>query len=170
MKTDRSKNGTHNEYKRFFVFGLIAIGFLLGCSSMEKSVSLGVASGAAAGTGFGLAIGGEDRTKSTLISAGVGALLGGITSYVIHGSLDKRDDTVRRDTLFNLESHGITRAKATRAKLSDVGEMITSPDVDEDWVDTHTDGQRLIEGHRIWTITNGSMWDLNRKPERKKRK
>ena len=65
---------------------------------MERSVTLGIASGAALGAGTGLLIGGGDQTEAALISAGVGAAIGGVASYFIHDGLSKRDDTVRRDT------------------------------------------------------------------------
>ena len=148
----------------------VLTGSIAGCSSMERSVTLGVVSGATVGTGVGLIAGGRNKTETTLISAGVGALVGGITSYIIHGQLEKHDDKVRRDTLFNLEDHGITRMNSGRADLSNVGGLLTNPEVDEDWVETHTEGSKLVEGHRVFTITDGSRWDLSRKPEKKKRK
>ena len=131
---------------------------------------LGVGTGAAAGTGVGLAVGGRNRTEATLISAGVGAILGGVTSYLIHGQLEKRDDVVRRDTLFNLENHGITRTNSGRVDLSDVGGLLAMPEVEENWVETHTDGSKLVEGHREWVLLGGSRWDLGKKPSKKKGK
>jgi hypothetical protein len=88
----------------------------------------------------------------------------------IHGSLDKRDDRTRRDTLFNLEGHGIRNSSGSKADLSDVGGLITIPEVEEDWVETHTEGNKMVEGHRTWRITNGARWDLSRKPEKKSKK
>ena len=166
-----SKNSTQSEvwsFRSVLVVG-IAVG-LVGCASMERSVVLGVGTGAAMGTGVGLAMGGRHKTEATLISAGVGALVGGFSAYLIHGQLDKRDDGVRRNTLFNLENHGITRLNSGRVDLSDVGGLLTSPEVEENWVETHTDGPKLIEGHREWTLLGSSQWNLSRKPDRRKRK
>jgi hypothetical protein len=143
---------------------------LVGCASMEQSVMLGVGTGVAMGTGVGLAAGGNNKTETTLISAGIGALVGGVGAYLIHGGLEKRDNSVRRNTLFNLENHGITRMNSGRVDLSDVGGLLTLPEVEENWVETHADGQKLIEGHREWLLEGNSRWDLSRKPEKKKRK
>jgi len=46
-------------------------------------------------------------------------------SFLIHGQLEKRDDTVRRETLFNLENHGISRASSAGGDLSNVGGLLT---------------------------------------------
>ncbi len=165
------RNGKHMDRARrilsFAVVGAMGTA-LVGCSTMEKSVALGVFSGLATGAGVGLAA--HARTRGTLITAGVGAAVGGLASYLIHGEMEKRDDRTRRDTLFNLENHGIRNSSGSKANLSDVGNLLTSPEVEEDWVDTHTDGKRLIEGHRVWSITDQSRWDLSRKPTRKQLK
>lgn len=166
------KNRTHTE-----IFGVLRIGVvgmlatLVGCSTMERSVLLGVGSGAAAGVGVGLMSADPDKGEASLIGAGVGAVVGGIASYLIHGSLEKRDEGTRRDTLFNLENHGVTSSSSTgNANLSDVGTLLTLPEVQEDWIETHAEGNKLVEGHRIYTITNGSRWDLNQSNRTKKRK
>lgn len=166
-KKNRSQSG-NRVCNAFLVVGTVVS--LLGCSSMERSVTLGVGTGAAVGTGVGLIAGGHNKTETTLISAGVGALVGGITSYIIHGQLEKRDDSVRRNTLFNLENHGLTRTNSGRVDLSDVGGLLTMPEVQEDWVETHTEGNKMVEGHRVFTITDPSRWNLSQKPEKKKRK
>jgi hypothetical protein len=137
---------------------------------MERSVMLGVGTGAAMGTGVGLAVGGQNRTEATLISAGIGALVGGFSAYLIHGQLDKRDDGVRRNTLFNLENHGITRTNSGRVDLSDVGGLLSMPEVEENWIETHTDGQKLIEGHREWNLLGASRWDLSSSKKHQKKR
>ncbi len=106
--------------------------WLFGCSTMEHSVMLGAGSGLAAGTAGGLMFGGKHRTEATLICAGVGGVIGGLASYVIHGELEKRDDRIRRNTLFNLEYHGITRSSVGRADLSDISTLLASPEIEED--------------------------------------
>lgn len=166
-----SKKHTQIEVRSFrnvLVVGL-AVG-LVGCASMERSVMLGIGTGAALGTGAGLAFGGRHNPDATLITAGVSALVGGISAYLIHGQLEKRDDGIRRNTLFNLENHGITRTNSGRVDLSDVGGFLNSPEVEENWIETHTDGPKLIEGHREWVLLGNTSWDLGRKPEKKKRK
>jgi hypothetical protein len=90
-------------------FSLVTVGTtlsLVACSTMERSVTLGIASGAALGAGLDYLLEAGIRPRLR-ISAGVGAAIGGVASYFIHDGLSKRDDNVRRDTLFNLGNHGI---------------------------------------------------------------
>jgi hypothetical protein len=49
----------------------------------------------------------RDHSNGALVGLGIGALVGGLASYFIHGSLTDRDNETRKDTLFNLEKHGV---------------------------------------------------------------
>ena len=143
---------------------------LVGCSSMERAVMFGVASGAVVGTSAGLMVGGDDQTESALIGLGIGAVVGAIASYAIQGGIDKHDDETRRETLFNLENHGIKSSLGGKANSSDIDSLLTVPDVEENWIETHVDGKKLIEGHKVWTILDSTNWDLTKKTEKKKHK
>ena len=51
----------------------------------------------------------------------IGGLVGGVASYLIHGSLERRDSDVRKETLLNLEHYevmGIERPYSSKAQSS----------------------------------------------------
>lgn len=86
---------------------LLAVSILSSsCSTTRKSIALGVGTGAASGATIG-AMTNKDHAQGALLGLGIGALVGGIASYFIHGSLEDRDNETRKDTLFNLEKHGV---------------------------------------------------------------
>lgn len=76
------------------------------CSTTRKSIALGVGTGAVSGASLG-ALTNKDHSKGALVGLGIGALVGGIASYFIHGGLESRDKETRKETLFNLEKHGV---------------------------------------------------------------
>jgi len=76
------------------------------CSTTRKSIAFGVGTGAVSGATIG-AMTNKDHSQGALIGLGIGALVGGIASYFIHGGLEDRDNETRKETLFNLEKHGV---------------------------------------------------------------
>ena len=165
------KNQTQsNKWALRGICTVLVVVSLVGCSSMERAVMLGVASGAVVGTSAGLMLSGSDQTESALLGLGIGAVVGAIASYAIQGGIEKHDDDTRRETLFNLENHGIRSSSVGKANLSDIDSLLTMPQVEEEWIDTHVDGKTLVEGHRRWVIQDSTTWDLAKKPENKKRK
>lgn len=69
---------------------------------MRNSLVLGVGTGVAAGAVIGSRFG-SDQTENAIKGAVVGGIVSGVASYFIHGSLKRRDENTRRDTLMNLE-------------------------------------------------------------------
>jgi hypothetical protein len=126
-----------------------------GCSTISKSISFGIGTGIATGAAVGAASS-SDSGKGALQGAVVGAAVGGIISYFVHKGLNKRDEETRRETLFNLDKFGVSGPQS----ISGGRPAISKPIVSEDWVDTRVDGKKLIEGHRVWTIEEESMWTL----------
>ena len=66
------------------------------------------------GAGTGVVVGGiagnqfdGDRGENAIKGAVIGGVIGGLASYIIHGSLESRDDRVRKDTLLNLEKFDV---------------------------------------------------------------
>jgi hypothetical protein len=78
----------------------------MGCATLKESLVLGVGSGAAVG-GIAGAQSPGDQSENTIKGAVIGGVLGGLFSYMIHGSLEKRDANVRRETLMNLEHYEV---------------------------------------------------------------
>lgn len=87
---------------------LIVIASLLStsCSSTRKSIALGLGTGAASGAAIG-AMSSRNHSQGALTGLALGAIVGGIASYFIHGGLEERDKDTRKETLFNLEKHGV---------------------------------------------------------------
>jgi hypothetical protein len=84
---------------------------------MKESLILGAGSGALAGAAAGLTVPG-DQTENALAGAVIGGVIGGLTSYLIHGSLQSRDESVRRDTLMNLEHYEVLGVQEMKEKSS----------------------------------------------------
>jgi phage tail tape-measure protein len=128
------------------------------CSSTRKSLALGLAAGAGTGAAMGAAFS-SNHSKGAVTGLAVGALVGGIASYFIDKGLQARDQDTRRDTLFNLEKHGVFGSRPAVRQKQGVPYGVTPAVVDEQFVDTHVeDGTRLVEGHKVWTIQEGSQW------------
>lgn len=76
------------------------------CSSTRKSLALGLTTGAVTGATIG-SMSSRNHSQGALTGLALGAVVGGIASYFIHGSLEERDKETRKETLFNLEKHGV---------------------------------------------------------------
>lgn len=141
---------------------IIGLSILLSsCATTKKSISLGIATGAASGALMGSTMN-SDHGKGAMTGLAIGALVGGIAAYFIDDGLEKRDQETRRDTLFNLEKNGVFGSGSIQSSQapSNFPYGLSSPVVDEQFMDTHVeDGTKLIEGHRIWTIEEGSRWN-----------
>lgn len=79
---------------------------LSGCASLRDSLVIGAGTGVAAGAIAGSKIG-NDSTENAVKGAVIGGLVGGLASYLIHGSLESRDEGVRKETLMNLEHYEV---------------------------------------------------------------
>lgn len=86
--------------------GVLTVLLLAGCSTLKDSLVVGAGSGAIIG-GIAGAQSSGDRSENTVRGAVVGGVVGGLASYFIHGSLEKRDANVRRETLINLEHYEV---------------------------------------------------------------
>jgi len=139
----------------------------IGCASIERSTLLGIGSGAGVGALSASTMATSDHKKMTSKGAIVGAVLGGVTAYVLHRIMDKKESRVRRETLFNLESHGITTG-FDKIEMKKFNTFMSSPEVREDYVETRTidDGRKLIQGHKTWTIIGNPQFNLS-KPGRR---
>jgi gas vesicle protein len=96
----------HSIFK-YFIFILPII--FSSCTTMKDSITVGALSGAATGAASANIFSDTDKRENTLVGAATGAVIGGIASYILHGSLEKRDKDVRKKTLFNLENFGVKK-------------------------------------------------------------
>lgn len=137
-----------------------------GCSTMRESLTLGVSTGAATGAVAGASLS-KNRSQGALKGALVGGAISGIASYFIHKGLKKRDQKTRRETLFNLDKFGVDYPKNYSQENSP---GLSKPVVESQWVDTQVQGKKLIEGHRVWIISEDPQWIPSNKKEKEKEK
>jgi hypothetical protein len=135
---------------------IITAGILLsGCASMKESLMTGVGIGAATGAVTGAGLSNSKRSKGALTGALIGAAVGGISSYFIHGQLEKRDTKTRKQTLLNLDKYSVS----TPAKAGAVQDFkLSAPDVDKECFDWEVKGDKLVQKHCVWTIKGNSFW------------
>ena len=134
---------------------IMAIAILTtGCSTMRESLTLGVSTGAATGAVAGASLS-KNRGQGALKGVLVGGAISGIASYFIHKGLKKRDQKTRRETLFNLDKFGVDYPK-NYSQENDPS--LSKPVVESQWVDTQVQGKKLIEGHRVWIISEDPQW------------
>ena len=127
------------------------------CSSLRDSLLTGVGTGAALGAGAGTLAIPKTRKKGALTGALVGAAVGGLSSYFLYRGAKSKEERIRRDTLFNLDKHNVLAPKGFSAQRSR-GHGVSMPVVESEWVETQVKGKKLIEGHRIWFITEEAQW------------
>ena len=140
---------------------LVTVPLIFSCATTKKSIALGLLAGAGSGAIMGSTMY-HDHDKGAITGLAIGAIVGGIAAYFIDDGLEKRDQETRRDTLFNLEKHGVFGETSSQGypALGNFPYGLTAPVVDEQFIDTHVeDGTKLIEGHRTWSIQEGSKWN-----------
>ena len=99
----------------FFLFLLMVVCVLNSCATTSRSVVLGVSAGAATGAATGAVMRGDGK-GATFGGLALG-VVGGLSGYFFHKSLERRDENVKRETIFNLENyqgHGEKRRKNRR--------------------------------------------------------
>jgi|GEM_PF-1403232 len=149
--------------RKFKFFFLVTLLILCSCATTKKSITLGLVTGAASGAVLGSTLS-KDNDKGAMTGLAIGAVVGAIASYFIDDSLQKRDQDTRRDTLFNLEKHGVFSESNFKGQSSggNFPYALSSPVVNEEFIESHVeDDTRLIEGHRVWSIQEGSKWNPN---------
>ena len=79
-----------------------------------------------------------------------------MAGYFIHGELEERDAKVRKATLFNLDKYG--PSSLPYQSWSQVP-GITFPVESEDYIPTHRRGNQVVEGHRVWILSDNAQWE-----------
>lgn len=130
---------------------LTALLLQTGCSSMGKSVGLGSAIGAGTGAALGgiLSQDGKYRTRNVIIGAGVGAVAGGFAGSAVYGS-NERDKEL-----------AFLKGKEAERKTSkgQSTPALQEPKVEAIWVESKVVGNRYIEGHFEYIITEPTRWE-----------
>lgn len=92
---------------------------------------LGAGTGVVVGAVAGNQIEG-DKSENAIKGAVIGGVVFGLASYLIHGSLEKRDSNVRRETLMNLEHYEVLGFEGLNPNMSEPnsGKCFTTKEVD----------------------------------------
>lgn len=143
----------NQQIKTKFAPAILLTALLLqtGCSSMGKSVGLGSAIGAGTGAALGgiMSQDGKYRTRNVIIGAGVGAVAGGFAGSAIYGS-NERDKEL-----------AFLKGKEAERKSSkgQATPALQEPKVEAVWVESKVVGNRYIEGHFEYVITEPTRWE-----------
>lgn len=135
------------------VLALAALLIQTGCSTLGKSVGLGTAIGAGTGAALGGIVdpgkNGQYRTRNVIIGAGVGAIAGGLTGSAIHES-NERDKEL-----------AYLKGKESQRKSAEgkTAPNLQQPKVEAQWVESKVVGNRYIEGHFEYIITEPTRWE-----------
>ncbi|MBS1958981.1 MAG: hypothetical protein JST80_05875 [Bdellovibrionales bacterium] len=144
-----------NKFKKQIVL-IVSVSALLlqtGCSTMGKSVGLGSAIGAGTGAALGGIVdagnNGQYRTRNVIIGAGVGAIAGGFVGNAIHENNEKDKEL------------SYLKGKEAQRKSQKAGSppSLQEPKVEAVWVESKVTGNRYIEGHFEYIITEPTRWE-----------
>ena len=124
-----------------------------GCTTLGKSVGLGTAIGAGSGAMLGGIVDpgkkGQFRTRNVIIGAGVGAIAGGFAGSSIHENNEKDKELA------------YLKGREAERKSSKAGSppSLQQPKVEAVWVESKVAGNRYIEGHFEYIITEPTRWE-----------
>jgi hypothetical protein len=146
------------ETKDILYFGAVNIIALVltlmsaGCATESRSVGLGAGAGAGVGAiAGGLADPGRDgqfRTRNVIIGTTLGGMVGAIAGSEIHKNQEEQ------------KKEAFLKGRASAPSQSPgVMPTLTQPRVRTEWVDSHTVGNRYIDGHFEYVIEEPSRWD-----------
>lgn len=122
-----------------------------GCTSLKKSMGLGSAIGAGAGAAIGGVLNhdGKYRTRNVIVGAGLGAAAGGFVGASVFES-NERD----KELAF-LKGKEVER----KALKGQAAPSLEPPRVEALWVESKIVGNRYIEGHFEYVITEPTRWE-----------
>lgn len=139
--------------KFILILGLSTLLLQTGCSSMGKSMGLGGTIGAGTGAALGGIVdpgkNGQYRTRNVIIGAGIGAIAGTLAGASIHES-NERDKEL-----------AYLKGKEAQRKSSkgQSAPALQQPKVEAIWVESKVAGNRYIEGHFEYVITEPTRWE-----------
>lgn len=133
---------------RFIILAL-ALGLAIyqtGCASAPLYVGTGAVAGAAIGGMTGYYASGQ-RSKETAIGTAIGTASGGLLGYLIYWLIKKKEDSSKQPT-----------KPAGPPPDPNQVPSVTKPDVGTLWIPPKIEGDRYIEGHRIYILERKSEW------------
>lgn len=140
--------------KCFTLLGFVALlAFGSGCATQGKSMGLGGSIGAGTGAILGGIADpgkkGEFRTRNIVIGAALGGLAGTVTGAAIHNNTEKEKELA------------YYKGRESKSKSGSGGSMpsLQQPEVEAKWVEGKIVGNRFIDGHYEYVITQPARWE-----------
>ncbi len=145
------------EKANFYYFALIhivALSLVLsGCATESKSIGLGGAIGAGTGAVLGGIVDpgkdGEYRTRNVVVGAALGGMAGMVGASLIHENSEKQKEEAFRKG----------QASASTPKSGNMPSL-KNPQVETRWIEGKAVGNRFVEGHFEYIITEPTRWDV----------
>jgi malic enzyme len=124
--------------------------FMSACATREKSIGLGSSLGA----GMGAALGGimnpgkngQYRTRNVIVGATVGAIAGGFTGSTLHDQKEQEKEIA------------LLKSQKNAASRSPAVPELQQPKVEAYWVESKAVGNKWIEGHYEYVISEPTRW------------
>jgi len=127
---------------------------LTGCATNTRSTGLGAGIGGGTGALVGSIMSGgkngEVRTRNVILGTTIGALAGGLTGSLIQSSQEKA----------RMEAYEKGKLDAPRPTQGKVPQ-VHAPKVESIWVEGRAVGNRFIDGHYEYVITEPTRWEEN---------
>ena len=127
-----------------------------GCATESKSVALGGGIGAGAGAAIGGIVdpgsSGQYRTRNIIIGGALGSMAGMMTGALVH----EHTESEKQDAYLKGKQAGKTAAPAPGTPPN-----ITNPKIESRWIEGKATGNRYIEGHWEYIISEPAKWESN---------
>lgn len=131
---------------------LVALLLATGCATQNKSAGLGGLIGATGGAALGGIVdpgkNGEYRTRNVIVGATIGGMAGLIAGSALHDEIKERE----------AKAYANGRASAPQ-KASGAMPSLRDAKVESRWIEGRVVGNRYIEGHFEYIITEPTRWN-----------
>lgn len=137
------------EWRQLTALVMITV-LMSSCASRYKSIGLGSSLGA----GMGAAIGGimnpgkngQFRTRNVIVGATVGAIAGGFAGSSLHDQKEQEKEIA------------LLKSQNKSASRSPAVPELQQPKVETNWVESKAVGNKWIEGHYEYVISEPTRW------------
>ncbi len=147
-------NWTRRNLYEIAALGLV-IQLTSSCATSTRSTGLGAGLGGGTGAIVGSVMSsgksGEVRTRNVILGTTLGALAGGLTGSLVYQGSEKS------------KQEAYLKGKQDGAKEAPKGTppQVKEPKVESIWVEGRAVGNRYIEGHYEYVITEPTRWEEN---------